>query len=91
VHHNSILYKEPTRCNLGSIVYYSLQNYSTCFGRFLRPSTGVLKTVVTATGACHGSGWCISSKDVRGRLPLAVTTVFSTPDDGRRKPPKHVE
>jgi len=25
------------------------------------------KTVVTAIGACHGSGWCISSKDVQGR------------------------
>ena len=23
------------------------------FGRFLRPSSGVLKTVVTATDACH--------------------------------------
>jgi len=28
----------------------------TCFGRFLRPSSGVLKTAVAATGACHGSG-----------------------------------
>ena len=26
------------------------------FGRFLRPSTGVLKTVLAASGACHGSG-----------------------------------
>ena len=25
-------------------------------GRFLRPSSGVLKTVEAATGACHGSG-----------------------------------
>ena len=53
VHHKSILYKEPTRCNFGSIVYYSLQNYSTCFGRFLSPSSGVLTTVEAATGACH--------------------------------------
>ena len=37
---------------------------------FLRPSPGVLKTVVAATGACHESGWYISSKDVQGRLPL---------------------
>ena len=28
----------------------------TCFGSFLCLSSGVLKTVVTATGACHGSG-----------------------------------
>ena len=60
VHRKSILYKEPTRCNFGSIVYWSLQDYSTCFGRFLRPSSGVLKTVAAATGACHGSGWYIS-------------------------------
>ena len=77
---------------------------------FLRPSSQVLKTVVAATGACHGSGWYISSEDVRGRLPLhyviaylgydivqwqptsdSLTTVFSTPDDGRKKHPKHVE
>jgi len=25
-----------------------------------------------ASGACHGSGWCISSKDVQGRS----TTLF---------------
>ena len=44
----------------------------TCFGRFLRPSSGVLKTVVAATSACHGSGWYISSKDVQGRLYAAL-------------------
>jgi hypothetical protein len=65
-----VLYKEPTRCNFGSIFYWSLQDYSTCFGRFLHPSAGVLKTVVAATGVCHGSGWYISSKDVHGRLSL---------------------
>ena len=32
------------------------------FGCFLRPSSGVLKTVVTATGSCH---------DVQDRLPTA--------------------
>jgi hypothetical protein len=88
----------------------------------LCPSSRVLKTVVIATGACHGSGWYISSKDPKvgcllhyviaylgiNRLwhgaihnrpltllldihhpnpwhePVAVTTVFSTPDDGHR-------
>jgi len=29
---------------------------TTCFGRFLRPSSGVPKTVLTASGACHDSG-----------------------------------
>ena len=49
-----------------------MQDHSTCFGLFLRPSSEVLKTVVAATGACHGSGCYISSKDVQGRLPNAV-------------------
>jgi len=35
-----------------------LQDYSTCFGRFLPPSSGVLKTEVAA------------SEDVQGRLSL---------------------
>ena len=43
------------------------------FGRFLRPSSGVLKT---ATGVCHGSGLYISSKDVRGRLPLHCVIAY---------------
>jgi hypothetical protein len=71
-----ILYKEPARCNFGSTVYRSLQNYSTCFGRFLRPSSGVLKTVEAVTGACRGSGWCISSKDVWGQLPLHYVIAY---------------
>ena len=29
---------------------------STCFGRSLRPSSGILQTVVAATGVCHGCG-----------------------------------
>ena len=29
---------------------------------------------IAATGACHGSGWYISSKDVQGRLPTALVT-----------------
>ena len=53
---------------------------STCFGSFLRPSSGVLKTVVSATGACHRSGWYISSKDVQGRQPtLDVLTGYILP------------
>ena len=52
-----------------------MQDHSTCFGRFLRPSSGGLKTVVAATGECHGSGGCISSKDVQGRLPTAHSAV----------------
>ena len=74
--------------------------YSTCFGRFLCPSPGVLKTVIAATGACHGSvatGWqpyWSSLMDIYHpdpwHAPVVATTVFSSPDDGRRKRPKHV-
>jgi hypothetical protein len=38
----------------------------------MRQSSGVLKTVVTATGACHESGLCMSSKDVQGRLSTTL-------------------
>jgi hypothetical protein len=64
VHRNSILYKEPTRCDFGNMVYWSLQNYSTCFGRFLRPSSGVLSTVVAATGACRAVNYKATYKQV---------------------------
>jgi len=50
----------------------NIKLHSTCFGRFLCPSSGVLETVVTTTGACHESGWCISSKDVQGRLSATL-------------------
>ena len=67
-----ILYyiKNQLDATLAVLFISRCKNYSTCFGRFLRPSSGVLKTVVAATGAWHGSGWYISSKDVQGRLPL---------------------
>jgi hypothetical protein len=39
-----------------AVLFISHCKITTCFGCFLRPSPGVLKTVVAATGACHGSG-----------------------------------
>ena len=62
--------KDQEDATLAVLFISHCKNYSTCFGRFLLPSSGVLKTVVAATGACHGSEWYISSKDVRGWLPL---------------------
>jgi hypothetical protein len=38
-------------------------------------SVATTKTVVAATGACHGLGWYVSSKDVQGWLPLHCTAV----------------
>ena len=48
----------------------------TCFGCFLLPSSGVLKTVVAATGACHGSGRYISGKDVQSQLSLHYVIAY---------------
>ena len=42
------------------------------FRKFSASIISSTKTVVAATGACHMSGWYISSKDVQGRLPLPV-------------------
>jgi hypothetical protein len=51
------------------------KNYCTRFGRFLRSLSGVLDIY-------HPDTWHTS---------VAATTVFSTPDDGRRKRPKRVQ
>jgi hypothetical protein len=64
------------------------------FRTLLRPSSGVLKTVVaTATGS--GNRPRTSLLDIYHpdpwHAPVAVTAVFITPDDGPRKRPKHVE
>jgi len=57
---------------------YLLQNYSTCFERPSRPSSGVHKTVVAVPEvATTGTRGCNYS--------------FMYPDDGRGGRPKHVE
>ena len=60
---------------------YLLLNYSTCFGRPSRPSSGVHKTVVAASGTDH-TIWGAAED---------ATTVLCTPDDGRVGRPKHVQ
>jgi len=67
---------------------YLLLNYSTCFGRLSRPSSGVHKTVVAASGTDHniwGAGFL-----QRDQL-VTLEEVLCTPDDGRDRRPKHVE
>jgi len=56
---------------------YLLLNYSTCFGRPSRPSSGIHKTVVAASGTDH-TIW-------------GARKFLYTPDDGRDERPKHVE
>ena len=53
------------------------------------PSSGVLKTVIAATGTGHNTGTATSLQRglIRSRwrevaVPVAAVTVFSTPDDG---------
>ena len=40
----------PTRCNVTQFILSG--NYSTCFGRYLHPSSGAQTTVSTASGVC---------------------------------------
>jgi len=63
-------------------------------------------SIIRSTKNCSSSHWCMSwfgmtyipqgrQKSLAyctsaWRTPVAATTVFSTPDDGRRKRPKHV-
>ena len=51
VHHNSRL-KKSNKMQLYADIYLLL-NYCTCFGRPSRPSSGVHKTVVAASGTDH--------------------------------------
>jgi hypothetical protein len=41
MHHQSILLNNQRDAALSSCIYSSLQGYSTCFGSFLHPSSGV--------------------------------------------------
>jgi len=84
---------------------YLLLNYSTCFGRPSRPSSGVHKTAVAASGTDHtiwGASFFkrdqirtshlrkLAPQTVRS-VPQAAITVLCTPDDGRDGRPKHAE
>jgi len=114
--HQSIIYKEPTRCNFGQ---YRLLTTARTLYMFRTLSAPIIRS----NKNCSNSHWCMSwvgmmyiqlrcprsaarSVVIDNRpwtslldihhpdswhAPAAVTTVFSTPDDGRRKRPKHVE
>jgi hypothetical protein len=81
-------------------VYILLQYHSTCFGYRPHPSSGVRKTVVTATGTSHMfvqlphtnlAKLVWDSCTSIWLAPVAVTTVLCTPDDGCGRHRKHVE
>ena len=54
VHRDSVLIRSDKMQQHAGI--YILQVYSTCFGRPPRPSSGVQKTVTTASGTGHSNG-----------------------------------
>jgi len=92
-------WRNPTRFNCTQI--YLLLNYSTCFWRPSRPSSGVHKTVVTACGMYRSN--YLGSKVLQTwpkvtfeepclwSIPEAATSDLYTPDDGWDGRPKHVE
>ena len=101
VNHKSILIN--VQRDATNAVYILLQDHSTCFGCRSHPSSRVHKTVVTATGTSHTIVHLPHSNVAKldtlewGRctiiwlVPVTVTTVLCTPDDGCGRHPKHVE
>ena len=100
----SLYYSKPTRCNCSqSILFYFilLQDHSTCFGCCPHPSSGVHKTVTTASGTGYIYRWSYLlptwprwkkvASTIIWPVPEAVVTVLCTPDDGCGQHPKHVE
>jgi len=84
---------------------YLLLNYSTCFGRSSRPSSGVHKNLVAASGTDHtiwgasffkrdrirtGVGPSVVAPQVVCSVPEAATAVLCIPGDGRDGRPKYV-
>ena len=76
---------------------YLLLNYSACLGRPSRPSSGVRKTVVVASGADHTIWGASFFKREDACFPDSMICTggcncsLCTPDDGRDGRPKHVE
>jgi len=69
VHRNSRLKKSNNMQQYADISL--LLNYSTCFGRPSRPSSGVHKTVVAASGTDH-TIWLGTVSDTDGPKPVFI-------------------
>jgi len=73
-------------------LFITLQVHSTCFGCQPHPSSGVHKTVTTASGIVHI--FCAATSHQRGQLGCrleAVVKVLCTPDDGCGWRPKAIQ
>jgi len=92
-----IIVRDATQSSL----FIILQVHSTCFGCQPHPSSGVHKTVTTASRTGHN--FCAATFVQRGQASLAtlergswevreaVVIVLCTPDDGCGLHPKHIE
>jgi len=86
-----------------SSLFIILQVHSTCFGCQPHPSSGVHKTVTTASGTGHAvlcsylpptwpwPRWREVAAQKIWPVPEAAVTVLCSPDDGCGWHPKHVE
>ena len=72
-----------------SSLFIILRVHSTYFGCQLHLSSGVHKTVTTASGTGHI--FCAATSLQRGQVPEAVVTVLCNLDNGCVWHPKHVE
>jgi len=98
-----VSYNKPTRCTKFSNLF--LEWNSTCFGKFLYPSSGVFHCT-HSNGICHTSllttceqdqdqdvpSWSCSQvvRKPVWHMPL-LCVQWKTPYDGQRNCPKHVE
>ena len=84
-----------------SSLFIILQIHCTCFGCYTHPSSGVHKTVTTASDTVQlppsnmALAWprwrAVAAQKKIWRLPEAVVTVWCNPDDGCGRHPKNVE
>ena len=92
MHRNSVN-KYPTRFNYTQFILSV--NCSTCFGRFLHPSSGAQIAVSTASGTSQPLLLPVGIvEELRLQSQLlydTVDTAICAPDDGWRNSPKHVE
>jgi len=89
----------PMRCNTKQSII--LQVHCTCFRCQPHPSSGVHKTVTTASGTVQlppsnvakltWPRWRVVAAQKLWPVPEAVVTVLCTPDDGCGWHPKHVQ
>jgi hypothetical protein len=74
MHHQFILLSNQRDAALSRHISSSLRGYSTCFGCFLHPSSGVQLKLDAVIGTVHVSVWCGLNplKDVQGQESISL-------------------